>query len=235
MTTLIEKYPYDMSHKLDNFEKYISRQSMARFMARHELFTKSMNIKGSIIECGVHYGGGVMAWAKMSATLEPVAFNRRIFGFDTFEGFPSVHEMDKTGQEHPEHTEGAFSSHDNILDELNECISEFDDNRFIPQYDKVKLIKGDATKTIPQFVEENQQLMISLLYLDFDLYEPTKVALEHFLPRMPKGAILAFDEVNNDHWPGETMAMLEAFGGSLNKFKIEKFYYEPNMAYIHIE
>ncbi len=234
MTSLIEKYPYDMSLKLANFEKYISRQSMARFMARHELFKKSMNIKGSIIECGVHHGGGVMAWAKMSAALEPVAFNRRIFGFDTFEGFPSVHDKDKGDQDYPELTEGAFTSHDNILDELNECIAEFDDNRFIQQYDKIQLIKGDATKTIPEFVKENQQLVVSLLYLDFDLYEPTKVALEHLLPRMPKGAILAFDEINNDHWPGETMAMLEAFGGSLNDIKIEKFYFEPNIAYIQL-
>ncbi len=234
MKSLIEKYPYDMSLKLSNFEKYINRQSMARFMARHELFKKSMNVKGSIIECGVHYGGGVMAWAKMSATLEPVAFNRRIFGFDTFEGFPSVHDKDKGDQDYPELKEGAFTSHDNILDELNECIAEFDDNRFIQQYDKIQLIKGDATKTIPKFVKDNQQLVISLLYLDFDLYEPTKVALEHLLPRMPKGAILAFDEINNDHWPGETMAMLEAFGGSLNDIQIEKFYYEPNIAYIQL-
>ena len=35
-----------------------------------------------------------------------------------------------------------------------------------------------------------------MLYLDFDLYAPTKAALETFLPRMPKGAILAFDELN---------------------------------------
>ena len=234
MKPLIEKYPYDMSRKLDNFEKYISRQSMARFMARHELFKKALDIKGSIIECGVHYGGGVMAWAKMSAALEPVAFNRHIIGFDTFEGFPSIHDKDKGDTDYPELEEGAFTSHDAILDELNDCIEEYDQNRFIQQYDKVKLIKGDATKTIPKYVEENKHLVVSLLFLDFDLYEPTIVALEHLLPRMPKGSILAFDEINNDHWPGETMAMIEGFGGSLNNMKIEKFYYEPNIAYIQI-
>jgi hypothetical protein len=50
---------------------------------------------------------------------------------------------------------------------------------------------------------------VSLLFLDFDLYEPTRVALETFLPRMPKGAIVAFDELDNPLWPGETVAMLE--------------------------
>ena len=37
--------------------------------------------------------------------------------------------------------------------------------------------------------------MISLLYLDFDLYEPTLAELKYFLPRMPKSTILLFDEL----------------------------------------
>lgn len=55
---LIEKYDYPMDIKLTNFEKYISRQSMARFLARYELFKMIKNTKGSIVECGVHWGGG---------------------------------------------------------------------------------------------------------------------------------------------------------------------------------
>ena len=49
---------------------------------------------------------------------------------------------------------------------------------------------------------------MSLLYLDFDLYEPTKCAF----PRMPKGAVVAFDELNHAAWPGETMALLDTLG-----------------------
>ena len=75
----------------------------------------------------------------------------------------------------------------------------------------VSLIKGNAINTIPKFIKDNPHLLISLLFLDFDLYEPTKIALTHFLPRMPKGAIVAFDELDNPLWPGETKAMLEFF------------------------
>ena len=32
------------------------------------------------------------------------------------------------------------------------------------------------------------------------------------LPRMPRGAVVAFDELDNPMWPGETMAMLSNFG-----------------------
>lgn len=43
--------------------------------------------------------------------------------------------------------------------------------------------------------------------------------LEHFVPRMPAGAILVFDEVNNASWPGETIAMLEHFAKQRVKLK----------------
>ena len=51
----------------------------------------------SVIECGVNRGYGLMAWAKLSAVLEPVNMSRRIYGFDTFAGFPSVNDKDRAG------------------------------------------------------------------------------------------------------------------------------------------
>jgi len=85
-------------------------------------------------------------------------------------------------------------------------------------------------KTSDFFLEENPHCLISLLYLDFDIYEPTKKAIELFLPRMPKGAILAFDEINHPLWPGETLALLETM--NINNYQIKKFPYEINMSYI---
>ena len=64
----------------------------------------------------------------------------------------------------------------------------------------------------------NKHILISLLYLDMDLHEPTKVALQYFLPRMAKGSIIAFDELNYKKFPGETIAMLEEIGTKY-KFK----------------
>jgi len=219
--------------KFNHFEKYVQRQNLARFLARYELFKKQIDIKGSIIECGVHHGSGVMAWAKLSAALEPYAIHRRIIGFDTFEGFCHIANEDQTSVESKQNVTlkiGGFSTEYNVYEELLELIKEFDDNRYLNQFSKVFLVKGDAVKTIPKYVEENPHLLVSLLFLDFDLYEPTKVALEYFLPRMCKGAIVAFDEINNPWWPGETQALLEIF--DLKKYKIERFRFDPNISYI---
>jgi hypothetical protein len=46
--------------KIQSFTKYISRQALSEFLARNELFKIIQNIHGSIIECGVHLGGGTM-------------------------------------------------------------------------------------------------------------------------------------------------------------------------------
>jgi len=113
---------------------------------------------------------------------------------------------------------------------LQSCIGDFDKTRSITHEDKVILVKGDANLTIPQFLNENQHVLVSLLYLDFDIYEPTVTALKHFVPRMPKGAIIAFDEVNNPNWPGESKALLESL--NLNNYVLECSPHEPNISWI---
>ena len=75
--------------------------------------------------------------------------------------------------------------------------------------------------------------MVSLLYLDLGLYEPTKIALENFLPRIPKGGIIAFDELNIDGMPGETVAALEAVG--ISNLRLERFPFEPNVCIAVLE
>lgn len=232
MTGTLGNYPSPPQIKMDNFEKYVRRQSMARFLARYELFKMQQDVKGCIVECGVHHGGGLMAWAKLSAALEPFALDRRIFGFDTFEGFPSVSEQDTSGTINQEAREGGFKTGYDTYSELLELINEYDQNRALNQFEKVFLVKGDAVETIPKFIAENPYLLVSLLFLDFDLYEPTKAALKHFLPRMPKGSILAFDEINNPWWPGETQALLETM--DLQKYRVSRFSFDPNISYIVI-
>ena len=196
-------------------------------MVYHELFRKQIGIKGSVVECGVHQGGSIMSWAKISSILEPYNYHRKIIGFDTFKGFPKVSKIDKNNKIVKK---GMFSETFNILDDIKLSIKDYDKNRFINHISKIELIKGDATKTIPQFLRKNKHLLISLLFLDFDIYKPTFIALKYFLPRMSKGAIIAFDELNNKQWPGETMALLKKF--NINKHKINNFQFEPNISYI---
>ena len=112
---MFDKSKCSTEKKLANFTKYVRRQNIARFMVQYEIFKRQLNIKGSIVECGVHHGGGVMAWAKISSILEPYNYQKKIIGFDTFEGFPSVVDIDESNI-------GKFSENYNTFNELKECI-----------------------------------------------------------------------------------------------------------------
>lgn len=215
--------------KLDNFPKYIRRQKLTRLLSLYEIFRKILHVKGSIIECGVYKGFGLMAWANMSAILEPANITRRIYGFDTFEGFPEVAEKDMNQVMTPEVGQLQASS----FEELRELIRIYDSNRFLGHVNKVQLVKGDVTQTIPEFVTNNKHLVVSLLFLDMDLYEPTKIAIENFFPRMPKGAVIAFDELDNPIWPGETMALLETLG--MNRLKLERVDFDPYIGFAVVD
>jgi hypothetical protein len=217
--------------KLRNFTKFVPRQNLSMFLAKNELFKKIITIHGDIIECGVFLGGGLMTWAQLSSIYEPYNHNRRVIGFDTFSGFPTINVKDKSIHNTDYTVEGGLCV--NSEEDINESIRVYDLNRPIGHISRAGIIKGDALITIPEYIENNDHSVISLLYLDFDLYEPTKVAIQSFFPRMPKGAIIAFDELNQKQWPGETRALIDTIG--INQLKIQRFSFLPQLSFAVLE
>jgi len=213
--------------KLQNFAKYVPRQDLTNFLARYEIFKKIQNIPGSIIECGVLFGGGLMTFAQLSSIFEPINFERKIIGFDTFSGLTKFSKYDKMSISEHAH-EKAFSL--NSLKDLEKCIEIYDKNRFLSHFPKVEIVKGDAVRTIPKYLKKNPATVVSLMYLDFVLYEPTKIALECIVPIMPKGSIIALNMLNDKHWPGVTKAIIDTIG--IKDLKFERFSFTPYTQYI---
>jgi len=219
-----------LDQKLNNFPKYVRRQAISRFLCKYHIFQRQLNVKGSIVECGVNLGGGVFSWAHFSTILEPYNYHRKIIGFDTFQGFPSINKND--GKKLKKKKKYFRRNYD-VRNELLDLVKIFDKNRFIGHKKKIELIKGNAIKTIPKYIKKNKELLESLLFLDFDIYAPTVTALKYFLPRMSKGGIIAFDQVNNPDWPGETLAYLKR--KELKKFKLENISFEPNISFLQLK
>lgn len=226
MEAYFSKSPGTNMDKLRHFTKFVPRQALALFLAKHHLFQHVLEVHGHILECGVFLGGGLMTWAQLSAIYEPVNFIRRVVGFDTFTGFPGLSEKDQG--DNPDHAvTGGLATH--ARDDLQECFRLYDLNRPVGHMARTELVVGDATRTIPEYVRNHPHLVVAMLYLDFDLYDATKAALDSFLPRMPKGAVLAFDELNQPAWPGETLAVLETVG--LRNLRIQRFPFTPQLSY----
>jgi len=213
--------------KLRNFAKYVPRSALSTFLFKNELFNKILDVQGSIIEGGVFLGGGLMTWAQLSAIYEPVNYTRTVIGFDTFTGFPSVHKKDNL--EYAKEGDVCVDSYNDIV----ECIKLYDINRLVNHIPRVKLVKGDARKTIPEYLKNNPHLVVSMLYLDFDLYEPTKIALETLIPRMPKGAMIVFDDLDSKVWQGATTAVCDSIG--INNLRIQRSRISPRISYAIIE
>lgn len=204
--------------KANNFPLFASRQFIASFLFKYEIFKRILSVQGSIIECGVAYGSGLMSFALFSSIFEPVNHTRKIIGFDTFAGFPGISAKDNPNGD-PNAKAGGMRV--DSFEEIQKCIKAFDQNRFIGHIEKVELVKGDLVKTAPAYLKDNPHLVVALLYLDLDIYKPTRIALKTFLSRMPKGAIIVFDQLNHSDWPGETLAVAESIG--IKNLKIQRF------------
>lgn len=217
--------------KLRAFTKYVPVAELNRFLAKSRIFERVLQVPGSIVECGVYGGAGLMTWATLSAILEPLNHVRKVIGFDTFEGFVRTTPQDAAATANPNAVAGGLAA-DTAAD-IAHGVAIFDGYRPLGHIPKVELVKGDALVTIPEYIERNPHLVVSLLYLDFDLYEPTRCALERFVPRMPKGAIVAFDELNHRAWPGETTALVDTLG--IRALKLQRLPFQPQIAFAPLE
>ena len=213
--------------KLQNFPKYVPRQDITHFLTKYELFKKILDVEGSIVELGVLLGGGLMSWAHYSSIFEHVNYRRKIIGFDTFSKFPPGSKYDDL--KHLAKNKLYPSS----LEDIQKAIDLYDLNRFLPFLPKVQLVKGNIKKTVPKYLKENPHTIVSLLYIDTDIFEPAKVAIENFLPCMPKGSIIAFDELNDKEWMGETIAVAKTIG--INNLKIKRFPFDTRGSYAILE
>lgn len=218
---------------VNDFAKYASRQTLTRFLARETIFREILGVQGSIIECGVYTGAGLLTWAQLSSILEPVGgATREVFGFDTFEGFPAVSTQDRENSAGIQHAVGDLAA-PGSFESVTEAIRLYDENRMLPQWPKVHLVRGDFMETSSMFFSDHPHVVPALLYLDFDLYEPTKRALEVFLPRMPIGSVIAFDEVNHRYWPGETLALLDSL--DIRTQRLCKVGFDTKISYILLQ
>ncbi len=216
------------SELLDNLGLYLTRQSLSRINFIQKLYEMIVPVHGIVTEFGVRWGQNMALFSVLRGIHEPFNYNRRIIGFDTFAGFPSVSVEDGGTVEH-----GDYSVTTGWKNELESILNFHEKNAPISHKRKYELVEGDATVTLPKFLTEHPETVIALAYFDFDLYKPTKVCLEAIMPHVTKGSIIAFDELNCPEFPGETLAVREVLG--LSRYAIRRDPSNPLMSYIRIE
>ena len=220
-----ERFQLQAIEAARNFPIYARRTTLKRFLAHCEMFRRVVDLPGDIVELGVFRGSSLMTWANLLEIRNMGDRQKQVFGFDNFSGFRHLHAKD--GKEDPRVNKvgGGFdgSSYEAALED---AIRIFDRDRFIPHKPRVKLIKGDIEKTVPQFARDNPGLRICLVHFDCDVYVPTRVGLEHFWPLVVPGGVAVFDEYGIRPWEGESKAVDEFFEGK--KVQFRKLDWSPN-------
>ena len=230
LLNLFKQCPIPENELLQNLGLFIKRQDLSRIIFMNEIYQKILNVHGVIIEFGTRWGQNLALFESFRGMYEPYNRLRTIIGFDTFEGFPSIHAKDGQGDSIKKGVLSVTKGYENYL---NSILNYHETESPISHIKKYQLIKGDAIKETQIFLEKNPHTIIALAYFDFDLYEPTKKCLELIKPYITKGTIIGFDELNLSAYPGETLAFKEVFG--LDAFKITRTPYSSHTSYITIE
>lgn len=203
---------------------FLNRQTLARLLVIYEVYKIAMKTHGVIMQFGVYYGRDLALLINLRGMFEGSNYTRKIIGFDTFEGLPTLHEKDGACGNF-----GDFDVPENYEDYLEAMLKYHEGECYLSQIKKFELVKGDVCETFPKYLEDNPETVIALAYLDMDIYEPTKTVLDIIEPYLVKGSVIVFDELNFKAFPGETIAFRES---GFNKYRLHTFPFDPTISYI---
>ncbi len=146
-------------------------------LAAKEIYDKTIN--GSIAELGVYKGD-------FAAALNDVFYDRKLFLFDTFEGFNEndIEADEKSNLSISSTTDFSDTSIDIVLRKM-----KYPENCIIK--------KGYFPHTT-----ENVDEQFAFVSIDADLFNPTYSGLKFFYPRMTEGGYIFIHDYNNLRYKG---------------------------------
>jgi hypothetical protein len=143
-------------------------------------------VPGDFVELGVYKGNSASILAAFARRNR-----RRLFLFDTFEGFDQrdLHGLDSKRR------------------------ADFTDTSLA---DVERLVGTDGVVYVQGFFPESASKItlperIAIAHIDCDLYAPMRAGLECFYPRLSPGGIMLLHDYSSGHWPGVTEAVDEFF------------------------
>ena len=194
---------------IKNLSLFIPWQETMRCMFIEELYRKQLEVPGVIMEFGNRWGRNLTLFSTLRASLEPFNHNRKIVGFDTFKGLTAPAEKDGNSGFAQEGALATSAGHKQVLEQL---LALHEKGLPYAHVKKFELVEGDASVELKKYLAANPEVVVSLVYFDMDLYEPTKNCLELLQPCLTQGSVVAFDEINHRSFPGETIALKEVVG-----------------------
>ena len=164
-------------------------------------------LEGDLVECGVWKGGNLVIYKKF---IEEKNIKKNIYAFDTFEGM--------SGPDHNDYIINGGIKAQTILDKDIKKITndwgvcsleevKFNISQRTKNLNNIFFIKGKVEDTLLDTM--NHPKKISILRLDTDFYQSTKIELEILYKKVCKGGVIIIDDYG--HWAGSKKAVDEFF------------------------
>ncbi len=181
---------------IDQWPLYCGISNLARNTVISDLLRSNLDVPGHIAEFGSWKGANVILIAKLLQIFDPMG-SKIVHCFESFEGLETYSDEDN------EESKLERGNYKGSFEELMDVISLYD------LQDDVVIHKGWINDTLPEVLSKDESLTFSLVYVDVDLYEPTKIIIESLHDRLAKNGLFIFDEWNYKLFQGEGKAVNE--------------------------
>jgi len=172
------------------------------------MIDRTRDLTGDIADCGVFRGGSTVA---MGLYLRQQRIPKKIYGFDSFGGFPEAANADLHLGGAANDDRHAHGFDQTSVESVQHKIATF-------ALDNIELIPGFFSDTFPTIADRH--LSFSFVHLDVNLYDSYKCCLEFFFPRLVSRGIVLFDEYNDPPWPGCNKAVDEFLEGRSERLEV---------------
>jgi len=190
----------------------LHRSTLRRFDFFSRMAVRVRGLPGEFVECGIAWGTSLAMLACLAE-----AQNRRIWGFDTFTGFP-----EPTDEDFAEGFDGSWRPAGGswrrdlrpYSDANREAVESLLEAAGV-DLTRVTLVQGPVEETAAEY----RGGQVALLHVDVDLYAGHMAAFRHFWPIMPAGAVAVLHDVVRQprperahKFPGANRAVQDFFG-----------------------
>lgn len=196
--------PFGDKELLTNFGLFARSSALAKLFFLHEAYNKILDIPGDVWVLGTWLGQDLVVFESMRAMLEPYNAARKLVGFDTFDGCEGITSFDRPSDTIKYDGCAVPGGYKKYLEDI--LAYHRAENTMGHAVEHV-LVQGDVRETVPQHLDAHPESIIAMAYFDLAVYEPTMAALEAMEPRLLKGSVLVFDELNDSRYPGESIAV----------------------------
>ena len=151
------------------------------YVSNLEIVQLVNSVPGSIVECGTWKGGMIAGIAKLLGSC------RNYYLFDSFEGLPPSKEIDGLAAKKWQEDTESPGYYDNCRASVEDAVCAMK----LAGCSDAKIFKGWFEDTLPHVRIENG---ISILRLDSDWYDSTKLILDYFFPLVNPGGLIIIDD-----------------------------------------